>query len=123
MYSIILFFFFFSSRRRHTRYWRDGVQTCALPIWLDPSLESVGVLMEPTTIVAKAWDHIERIAARAYTEQRRVLVTGAGPIGLLAALLASQRELEVHVLDRVEAELKPSLVRDLGATYHHGSIS
>src|SRR5947209_13758998 len=25
-------FFFFSSRRRHTRYWRDWVQTCALPI-------------------------------------------------------------------------------------------
>src|SRR3712207_7851520 len=25
---------FFSSRRRHTRYWRDGVQTCALPIWI-----------------------------------------------------------------------------------------
>src|SRR3712207_9396585 len=24
--------FFFSSRRRHTRYWRTGVQTCALPI-------------------------------------------------------------------------------------------
>src|SRR3712207_9263841 len=24
---------FFSSRRRHTRYWRDGVQTCALPIF------------------------------------------------------------------------------------------
>src|SRR5436309_7435919 len=27
-----LFFFFFSSRRRHTRFSRDGVQTCALPI-------------------------------------------------------------------------------------------
>src|SRR5947209_13458073 len=27
-----LFFFFFSSRRRHTRYWRDWSQTCALPI-------------------------------------------------------------------------------------------
>src|SRR3712207_7920136 len=27
------FFFFFSSRRRHTRYWRDWSQTCALPIW------------------------------------------------------------------------------------------
>src|SRR3712207_9101465 len=26
------FFFFFSSRRRHTRYWRDWSQTCALPI-------------------------------------------------------------------------------------------
>ena len=32
---------------------------------LDESLRSVGVLMEPTTILAKAWDHIERIAARA----------------------------------------------------------
>src|SRR5215203_5521962 len=27
-----LLLFFFSSRRRHTRYWRTGVQTCALPI-------------------------------------------------------------------------------------------
>jgi threonine dehydrogenase-like Zn-dependent dehydrogenase len=89
---------------------------------LDPSLESVGMLMEPTTIVAKAWDHIEKIAARAYTEQKRVLVTGAGPIGLLAAMLGSQRQLEVHVLDRVAEGLKPDLVRDLGATYHHGSI-
>jgi threonine dehydrogenase-like Zn-dependent dehydrogenase len=85
---------------------------------LDPALESVGVLMEPTTVVAKAWDHIERIAARAYTEQRRVLVTGAGPIGLLAAMLGSQRQLEVHVLDVVESGLKPELVRSLGATYH-----
>jgi threonine dehydrogenase-like Zn-dependent dehydrogenase len=90
---------------------------------IDPSLESVGMLMEPTTIVSKAWDHIERIAARAYTEQKRVLVTGAGPIGLLAAMLGAQRQLEVHVLDRVTEGLKPTLVRDLGATYHHGSIA
>ena len=89
---------------------------------VDPSLESVGMLMEPTTIVAKAWDHVEKIAARAYTEQKRVLVTGAGPIGLLAALLGAQRQLEVHVLDRVTEGLKPALVRDLGATYHTGSI-
>ena len=91
-------------------------------VGLDPALKSVGVLMEPTTIVAKAWDHIERIAARAYTEQRRVLVTGAGPVGLLAAMLGSQRQLEVHVLDRMESGAKPDLVRALGATYHHGSI-
>src|SRR5947209_15384459 len=31
-FCFFIFFFFFSSRRRHTRYWRDGVQTCALPI-------------------------------------------------------------------------------------------
>ena len=38
---------------------------------------------------------------------KRVLVTGAGPIGLLAALLGAQRGLEVHVLDRVTAGPKP----------------
>ena len=48
----------------------------------------LGVLMEPTTIVAKAWEQIDRIAQRATIAPRRVLVTGAGPIGLLAALLA-----------------------------------
>jgi threonine dehydrogenase-like Zn-dependent dehydrogenase len=92
-------------------------------VTLDPSLESVGMLMEPTTIVSKAWDHVEKIAQRAYTEQKRVLVTGAGPIGLLAAMLGAQRQLEVHVLDRVESGLKPELVRALGAEYHHGTIA
>jgi Threonine dehydrogenase and related Zn-dependent dehydrogenases len=52
-----------------------------------------------------------------------VLVTGAGPIGLLAALLGRQRGLDVHVLDRVESGPKPDLVRDLGATYHTGSVA
>jgi threonine dehydrogenase-like Zn-dependent dehydrogenase len=51
-----------------------------------------------------------------------VLVTGAGPIGLLAALLGIQRGLEVHVLDRATDGLKPELVRDLGATYWSGGI-
>src|SRR5438445_2275855 len=32
----ILTLFCFSSRRRHTRYWRDWVQTCALPISIPP---------------------------------------------------------------------------------------
>jgi threonine dehydrogenase-like Zn-dependent dehydrogenase len=85
---------------------------------LDPGLEDVGVLMEPTSVVAKAWDHIERIGARACTRAETVLVTGAGPIGLLAALLGRQRGLDVHVLDVVEAGTKPDAVRALGATYH-----
>jgi threonine dehydrogenase-like Zn-dependent dehydrogenase len=89
---------------------------------LDPSLEDVGMLLEPTTIVAKAWEHIERIGGRAWFEPRRVLVAGAGPIGLLAALLGTQRGLEVHVLDRVKGGSKPKLVSALGATYHTASI-
>ncbi|MFE7763854.1 glucose 1-dehydrogenase [Streptomyces sp. NPDC057438] len=85
---------------------------------LEPHLERVGVLMEPTTVVAKAWEQVERVGARSWFEPRRVLVTGAGPIGLLAALLGVQRGLEVHVLDRVTEGPKPSLVRELGAVYH-----
>jgi threonine dehydrogenase-like Zn-dependent dehydrogenase len=89
----------------------------------DPALERTGVLLEPTSVVAKAWDHIERIAARAVWDPEVVLVTGAGPIGLLAALLAAQRGLEVHVLDRVATGPKPALVADLGATYHTGTVT
>ena len=87
---------------------------------LDAGLEDVGVLLEPTSVVAKAWEQIERIGGRACFDARRVLVTGAGPIGLLAALLAAQRGYEVHVLDRVTEGPKPELVRRLGGTYHGG---
>jgi len=89
---------------------------------VDPSLERVGVLLEPTSVVAKAWEHVERIGRRTTWEPRKALVTGAGPIGLLAALLAVQRGLDTHVLDRVTDGPKPQLVRDLGATYHSGSV-
>jgi threonine dehydrogenase-like Zn-dependent dehydrogenase len=90
---------------------------------IDADLGDLGVLLEPTTVVAKAWDHVERIGRRATWAPAKVLVTGAGPIGLLAALLSVQRGLETHVLDRVTDGLKPELVHDLGATYHHGSIA
>lgn len=89
---------------------------------VDPTLGDLGVLVEPTSVVAKAWEQIERIGGRACFAARRVLVTGAGPIGLLGALLAVQRGFEVHVLDLVTTGPKPRLVGDLGATYHHGSV-
>ncbi len=89
---------------------------------LDPSLAEVGVLLEPTTIVAKAWEQVERIGRRAFWQPRVAVVTGAGPVGLLAALLGVQRGLEVHVYDRVTDGPKPQLVTDLGATYHHESL-
>ena len=89
---------------------------------VDPTLGHLGVLLEPASVLAKAWEHVERIGHRAIWTPRRVLVTGAGPIGLLAALMGVQRGLEVHVLDRVTEGPKPGLVRDLGATYHTGSV-
>ena len=89
---------------------------------LDPGLETVGTLMEPTTVVAKAWEQVQRVGARAWFEPTRVLVTGAGPIGLLAALLGVQRGLEVHVLDRITAGRKPAMVEAIGATYHCSGV-
>ena len=84
-----------------------------------PPLGILGVLLEPASILAKAWDHTERIGQRARGWQpQSVLVTGAGPIGLLAALMGTQRNLDVHVYDHNTAGPKPGLVRDLGATYH-----
>ena len=90
---------------------------------IDPSLGLLGVLLEPTTVVAKAWEQVLAVGRRAFWEPRTVLVTGAGPIGLLAALVAKQQGLEVHVLDRVESGPKPELVRALGATYHSGTVA
>jgi threonine dehydrogenase-like Zn-dependent dehydrogenase len=88
-------------------------------IKVDPSLERLGVLMEPTSIVAKAWDHVERIGRRSRSWQPGILlVTGAGPIGLLAALMGAQRGLEVHVFDRNLDGPKPELIRALGARHH-----
>ncbi len=88
-------------------------------IKLVPELADVGVLTEPTSVVAKAWEQAEKVGHRVYFEPRTVLVTGAGPIGLLAALLGVQRGLDVHVLDRMTDGRKPDLVRQIGATYHH----
>jgi glucose 1-dehydrogenase len=99
--------------------WRVGVDGV---VKLDPDLAEVGVLLEPATIVAKAWEQIERIGHRAYWQPRVAVVTGAGPVGLLAALLGVQRGFEVHVYDRVTDGPKPDLVKDLGAVYHHESV-
>src|SRR5215208_1567115 len=86
-------------------------------------LGTLGVLTEPSSILAKAWEQIDRIATRACSDHRRALVTGAGPIGLLAALMGRQRNLEVHVLDRATEGIKPEVVSARGAEYHTGEIT
>ena len=51
-----------------------------------------------------------RLRPRCARRPRSAVITGAGPIGLLAALLAVQRGLETHVLDLVTDGPKPQLV-------------
>jgi threonine dehydrogenase-like Zn-dependent dehydrogenase len=95
----------------------------AFAVRVDPALGIAGVLLEPASVLAKAWDHIERIGRRTKTwAPHRVLVTGAGPVGLLAAMMARQRGHEVHVYDRVTDGPKPALVRDLGGVWHDGGL-
>ena len=93
-------------------------------IKIDPALGLNGVLVEPTSVVAKAWDHTERIGKRSRAwSPKTLLVTGAGPIGLLAALIGAQRGLEVHVLDHRDSGRKRELVEALGGTFHLGSLT
>jgi glucose 1-dehydrogenase len=86
---------------------------------IDPTLGLLGVLVEPASILAKAWDHVERIGCRSKSwRPRSLLVTGAGPIGLLAALMGTERKLEVHVFDRHWSGHKPQMIDALGGKRH-----
>jgi glucose 1-dehydrogenase len=89
---------------------------------VDQSLGQLGVLLEPTTVVAKAWEHIASIGRRTFWDPNTILVMGAGPIGLLAALIGVEYG-DVHVLDRATSGRKPELVEALGASYHTGPVS
>jgi glucose 1-dehydrogenase len=91
---------------------------------VDRALGDAGVLVEPTSVVAKAWDHTERIGRRSRAWQpQTLLVTGAGPIGLLAALVGAQHGLDVHVLDHHDRAAKRAIVHALGGTFHLGKIN
>ena len=91
-------------------------------VHIDPALGQLGVLVEPATTAAKAWEQIDRIGQRSLFRPKTVAITGAGPIGLLVALLGAQRGLEVHLIDLVEEGVKPALARALRATYTAGGL-
>ena len=115
---------------RNGRYTERGIKQadgfCAERWQADPAflvkvgaaLGIAGVLLEPASVVAKAWEHIERVSARSRRAPKRALVTGAGPVGLIAALIGVQRGLEIHLLDHNDKGAKPRLAAALGATYH-----
>lgn len=104
-------------------FMRERYRTTAdAVVKVDERLGILGVLLEPTSVVAKAWEQATLAGNRASWEPKRAVVTGAGPIGLLAALMGVQRGLEVHVIDQMTSGLKPDLVGALGATYHTGRI-
>lgn len=102
-----------------SEYWRIEPEYA---IKVDPSLGLLGVLLEPSSVVAKALEQVSLIGRRSFWEPKTALITGAGPVGLLAALFAKLVGLDVHVLDRVVGGPKADLVHELGGTYHSGSV-
>ena len=82
-------------------------------------LEPVGVLVEPLSVVEKAYRQANLIQRRlAVWERRTAVVLGAGPIGLLGTLLLREQGLEVYTVARTPApNAAASIVAASGAHY------
>lgn len=88
----------------------DGDQLVAIP----RALGRLGVLAEPASICARGVRHALTIGGRQPWELRRALVTGAGPVGLLAAMLLRLQDVEVWV---ASLEEENPVADALGARY------
>jgi threonine dehydrogenase-like Zn-dependent dehydrogenase len=87
-------------------------------IRLPAALRSVGVLLEPMTIVQKGIEQAFRIQQRLTWDARKAVVLGAGPVGILAALVLRLRGLEVHVASRDGADSpRARLLDEIGIRY------
>ncbi len=85
---------------------------------LPAELRPVAVLLEPMSIVQKGIDQAFRIQQRLTWDPRKAVVLGAGPVGLLAALVLRLKGLEVTVA-ALEPEDSPKarLAADAGIRY------
>ena len=92
----------------------------AVPEWI----ADVAVLLEPLTIGEKAVRHAQAAQRRMTTwEPRRALVAGAGPVGILAALVLRLRGLAVSVVERTEKADRRALLARIGAAYAATSVT
>jgi threonine dehydrogenase-like Zn-dependent dehydrogenase len=86
---------------------------------LPHTLSEVGVLLEPTTVAEKGINHAYEIQRRIKVwEPRRACILGAGTIGLLSALVARLRGLEVTVYSLArKPNRNADLIEELGGVY------
>lgn len=93
-------------------------------------IAAIGVLTEPLSVVEKAIDEAVRIqygrlpAAAAtpdWLHDRRCLVAGLGPVGLLAAMVLQLRGAKVYGLDIVDkSSARPQWLEHIGGSYVDG---
>lgn len=96
------------------------VEDEAYLVKVPPALADVAVLVEPLTVVAKAANQLRAIFHRLPFDpgQQRGLVLGAGPIGILGAMVLIANNIETTVYSRdSEESAQAALVRSLGAQY------
>src|SRR3954470_1034111 len=86
---------------------------------LPPNLAEVGVLLEPTTVAEKGVNHAYEIQRRLKVwEPRRACVLGSGTVGLLTALVARLRGLELTVYSLPQKPNRNAgLIEELGGVY------
>src|SRR5919205_118396 len=86
---------------------------------LPDTLADVGVLLEPTTVAEKGVNHAYEIQRRLKVWQpRNACVLGSGTVGLLTALVARLRGLELTVYSLPQKPYRNAdLVEELGGTY------
>jgi glucose 1-dehydrogenase len=87
----------------------------AYAVRVEPRLGELGVLTEPVSVLAKAWERIGAYRTPG-SQLGNVLISGAGAMGMLAALIAVQRGYRTVVLGRRWPRYRLELVRRLGAT-------
>jgi len=87
---------------------------------LPETLREVGVLLEPTTVAEKGINHAFEIQRRLRIWQpRKALILGSGTIGLLMALVARLRGLELTVASLPRPPYRNSeLIEQLGGVYY-----
>ncbi len=95
------------------------VEDAAFVVPLPPTLERVGVLLEPLTVAEKGINQAFEIQRRLRIwRPARALVIGAGTIGLLASLVLRLKGIDVTVLSRRPAPyLNSELLDAIGAGY------
>jgi threonine dehydrogenase-like Zn-dependent dehydrogenase len=84
----------------------------------------VAVLLEPLTIGEKGWRHAAAAQRRMTVwEPKRALVTGAGSVGILAALVLRLRGLDVTVVERTEKPERRAVLATIGVSYGATSVT
>ncbi len=107
-------------------FFRDAwVDDPATLVKAPPGLDDLAVLVEPLSVVVKAFDEARRIQQRVpWFEEaggfrgQRALMAGTGSLGTLGAFLLASEGMEVWALDRdADDAAAPALLREIGVKH------